>query len=183
LSAAADRNTPDAFKRTARWRLLFGSFLIGICFFSGLPNAIARDSLVNRRAPEFVRKDLSGARLDLKSFRGKVVLLNFWATWCAPCQVDMPVFATWQRQYGSDGFQTVAISMDDDAAPVRRLIPSLNLNYPVVMGDAKLGERYGGVLGLPLTLLIDRNGIVRGRFQGETDLKTIEKQLKMLLAK
>jgi cytochrome c biogenesis protein CcmG, thiol:disulfide interchange protein DsbE len=182
LSATTDRNTLDALRRTARWRFLVGSLLIGICFFSGLPNAIARDSLVNRKAPEFVRKDLSGARLDLKSFRGKVVLLNFWATWCAPCQVDMPVFATWQRQYGSDGFQAIAISMDDNAAPVRRLLPNLNLNYPVVMGDTKLGERYG-VLGIPLTYLIDRNGVVRDRFQSETDLKTIEKQFMMLLAK
>jgi cytochrome c biogenesis protein CcmG/thiol:disulfide interchange protein DsbE len=138
---------------------------------------------VDRKAPDFARKDLSGARLELKSFRGRVVLLNFWATWCAPCQVDMPVFATWQQQYGADGFQMIAISMDDDAAPVRRLLSSLNLNYPVVMGDAKLGERYGGVLGLPLTYLIDRNGMVRGRFQGETDLKAIETQLKILLGK
>jgi cytochrome c biogenesis protein CcmG/thiol:disulfide interchange protein DsbE len=156
---------------------------MGICLACGLPNAAARDSLVNRKAPDFARKDLSGARLELKSFRGKVVLLNFWATWCAPCQVDMPVFATWQQHYGADGLRMIAISMDDDPAPVRRLLPSLNLNYPVVMGDAKLGERYGGVLGLPLTYLIDRNGMVRGRFQGETDLNSIEKQLKMLLAK
>lgn len=93
----------------------------------------------------------------------------------------MPVFAAWQRQYGSDGFQTIGISMDDDAAPARELVSKLKLNYPVAMGDARLGERYGGVLGLPLTFLVDRNGMVRAKFQGETDLKTIEKQLRMLL--
>ena len=75
----------------------------------------------------------------------------------------------------------VGISMDDDAAPVRQLVARLNAKYPIAMGDAKLGEQYGGVMGLPLTYLIDRNGVVRMRFQGETDLKTIERQLQTLL--
>jgi glutathione peroxidase-family protein len=73
--------------------------------------------------------------------------------------------------------------MDDDPALVRGLYAKLKLNYPVAMGDEKLGELYGGVLGLPLTYLIDRNGEVRARFQGETDLKTIEMRLKALLSK
>jgi len=93
----------------------------------------------------------------------------------------MPAFSTWQRQYASQGLQVVGISMDDDAAPVRQLVARLNAKYPIAMGDAKLGEQYGGVMGLPLTYLIDRNGVVRMRFQGETDLKTIERQLQTLL--
>ena len=132
---------------------------------------------MNRRAPEFARKDLAGKSVDLKNFRGKVVLLNFWATWCAPCQLEMPAFAAWQRQYGPDGLQVIGISMDDDATPVVGLVAKLKLNYPVLMGDANLGRQYGGVLGLPLTYLIDRDGVVRARFQGETDLKTIERRL------
>ncbi len=75
----------------------------------------------------------------------------------------------------------VGISMDDDAAPVRQLVARLNAKYPIAMGDAKLGEKYGGVMGLPLTYLIDRNGVVRMRFQSETDLKTIERQLQTML--
>jgi peroxiredoxin len=94
----------------------------------------------------------------------------------------MPVFAAWQRQYGPQGFVIIGISMDDGAAPARRLVSRLKLNYPVAMGDERLGARYGGVLGLPLTFLIDRNGIVRARFQGETDLKLIESQVAALLA-
>jgi peroxiredoxin len=137
---------------------------------------------VNRRAPEFARKDLAGKSVDLKNFRGKVVLLNFWATWCAPCQLEMPAFAAWQRQYGPDGLQVIGISMDDDATPVVGLVAKLKLNYPVLMGDANLGRQYGGVLGLPLTYLIDRDGVVRARFQGETDLKTIERRLQTILA-
>jgi cytochrome c biogenesis protein CcmG, thiol:disulfide interchange protein DsbE len=138
-------------------------------------------SLVNKPAPEIARADLNGTRVTLKTLRGNVILLNFWATWCAPCQIEMPVFNQWQQQYGPRGFHVIGISMDDDAAPVRRLLAKLKTNYPNAMGDAHLGERYGGVLGLPLTFLIDRNGVVRARFQGETDLKTIEKELKTML--
>jgi len=128
-----------------------------------------------------VRKDLSGARLDLKGFRGKVVLLNFWATWCGPCQQEMPVLSSWQLEYGSEGFQVIGISMDDSPAPVRTMVAKMKLSYPVAMGDAALGQRYGGVLGLPLTYLIDKDGVVRAVFQGDTDMKSIERQLKLVL--
>ncbi len=138
--------------------------------------------LVGKKAPQIARTDLDGARIDLASFRGKVVLLDFWATWCASCQVEMPAFVQWQRNYGPQGLQVIGISMDDDPALARRMKAKFRLNYPVAMGDEHLGELYGGVLGLPLTYLIDRHGIVRARFQGETDLKIIEKQLKALLA-
>lgn len=143
--------------------------------------AFAADPLIGKPAPEFVRTDLHGRRIDLNRFRGKVVLLNFWATWCGPCQVELPAFVQWQRDLAPRGFAVIGISMDDDAPPVRRLAAKLSLNYPVAMGDAKLGERYGGVLGLPLTYLIDRHGIVRARFQGDADVKAIEAQLKELL--
>ena len=161
---------------------LLAGLLLGCCSIAFATAAVSpRVSLVNRKAPEIARKDLSGKPLSIHSLRGKVVLLNFWATWCAPCLVEMPVFAKWQQQYELQGLQVISISMDDDSAPVRRQLLKMKLNYPVAMGDAALGERYGGVLGLPLTYLIDRNGIVRAKFQGETDLNTIEKQLKLLL--
>jgi len=142
----------------------------------------ATQSLVGRGAPGFVRRDLTGHNLDLARLHGKVVLLNFWATWCAPCQVEMPMFARWQEQYGPQLLAVIGISMDDDSEPVRRMIRAQRIDYPVAMGDAALGQRYGGVLGLPLTFLIDRNGIVRAKFQGETDLGKIEASLRSLLA-
>ena len=168
----------DASKRAAYRRLLLAGLLLAACFAAGAQTV----SLVGKKAPKFTRRDFSGATVDLAGFRGKVVLLDFWATWCASCQVEMPAFVQWQRQYGPRGLQVIGISMDDDPAVARKLAAKLRLNYPVAMGDEKLGELYGGVLGLPLTYLIDRNGIVRARFQGETDLKSIEKQLKALLA-
>jgi cytochrome c biogenesis protein CcmG, thiol:disulfide interchange protein DsbE len=139
-------------------------------------------SLVHKQAPEFVRNGLDGKRLDLHAYRGKVVLLNFWATWCAPCQVEMPSFVAWQGKYGGQGLQIVGVSMDDDPALARAAYRKLKLNYPVAMGDVKLGDLYGGVLGLPITFLIDRRGIVRAEFEGETDLGKMEAQLKALLA-
>ena len=115
--------------------------------------------------------------------RGKVILLNFWATWCAPCALEIPAFSHWQQEYGARGLQVVGISMDDGAGPVRKMVARLKPAYPIAMGDAELGERYGGVLGLPLTYLIDRNGIVRAQFQGTADLKAMETQIKELLAR
>ena len=160
-------------------KLLIASAVLGI--WSVTVTAFAADTLVNKKAPEFVRKDLNGTSIDLKSLRGKVVLLDFWATWCAPCLIEMPEFATWQREYGPRGLQVIGISMDDEAAPVRSLVAKMKLNYPIAMGDARLGARYGGVLGLPLIYLIDRNGVVRAQFQGETDVKTIEERLRLML--
>ncbi|HMD76446.1 MAG TPA: TlpA disulfide reductase family protein [Terracidiphilus sp.] len=192
MSAAASRGSrgeapagPDAATGARTWisGLMMACLLLGAWFAACSRTACAAESLLNKKAPEFTRRDLNGGNLDLATFRGKVVLLNFWATWCAPCQVEMPRFVQWQRQYGPQGFQVIGISMDDDPELARKLYARLKLNYPVAMGDEKLGELYGGVLGLPLTYLVDRNGEVRARFQGETDLKTIEKRLKALLFK
>jgi len=162
--------------------VLAGVFLLGVCLVPcAAPTALAADSLIGRPAPVFSRTDLNGDKIDLGQLRGKVVLLNFWATWCAPCQIEMPVFAGWQQKYGGQGLQVVGVSMDDDEGPVRELVAKLKLGYPIAMGDVQLGEQYGGVLGLPLTYLIDRDGVVRARFQGETDAKTIETELKRML--
>ena len=94
----------------------------------------------------------------------------------------MPTFAEWQRQFGPQGFQVIGISMDDDPALARKLVAKLKLNYPVAMGDEKLGELNGGVLGLPLTYLIDRDGVARAKFEGETEPKTIQTKLQELFA-
>jgi len=132
-------------------------------------------------SPDFTRTDLDGRPLNLRSYRGRVVLLNFWATWCGPCLVEIPIFAAWQNTYRAAGLQVVGVSMDDDAAPVKRVYEKDHLNYPVAMGDAELGELFGGVLGLPLTYLIDPDGRVVGRYQGEPDLKQLEARIKSLL--
>jgi len=162
--------------------VLIACLIAGPVAVTAAPAGLASDNLLNHKAPGFALTSLDGHPLRLTDFRGKVVLLNFWATWCAPCRLEMPVFAAWQRQYAQLGLQVVGISMDDDAPPARRMVERLQLNYPVAMGDERLAARYGGVLGLPLTFLIDRNGAVRARFQGETDVKKIESEINALLA-
>ena len=160
-----------------RWML--ACMLVSVCFAAG--PARADESLLHKQAPEIVLKDLNGKRVDLHAYRGKVVLLNFWATWCAPCQIEMPRFVAWQKEYGPRGLRVIGISMDDDSELARNLYKKLRLNYPVMMSDEKVGELYGGVLGLPATFLIDSHGVVRAQFLGETDMNAMEEQLKALL--
>ena len=167
-----------AMENKARAALLLVLVLAAGCLHA----APAQVSLVHKHAPLFARKDLSGKPVALRAYRGKVVLLNFWATWCGPCLVELPRFAAWQKQYGPDGLQVIAVSMDDGPSPVRALVRKLELDFPVVMGDEKLGLKYGGVLGLPVTYLIDRNGTVRARIEGASDLNVMESKIRKLLA-
>jgi cytochrome c biogenesis protein CcmG, thiol:disulfide interchange protein DsbE len=164
---------------------IFRSIQLTICCLIGCGVIVCAQTrppdLTNKQAPAFVRVDLAGRRVGLEQYRGKVVLLNFWATWCGPCQVELPRFAAWQKTYGARGFQVLAVSMDDSEAPVRRTVRRLHLDFPVVMGDANLGEEYGGVLGLPITFLIDRDGRIVKRIKGGSDLKELEDSVKSVL--
>jgi thiol-disulfide isomerase/thioredoxin len=165
-------------KRTTRSAVLL-AFAIGVVYAA--PSK--PDPLLHKPAPEFVRNDLAGRPVDLAVFRGRVVLLNFWATWCAPCQVEIPRFIGWQSKYAAGGLQIIGVSMDDDLAPVAALVRERAVNYPVVMGDEHIGLLYGGVLGLPVTYLIDRRGIVRARYEGDADLGAMESAIQRLLGK
>lgn len=134
-----------------------------------------------RSAADFTRKSLDGKTIRLSDYRGKVVLLNFWATWCGPCIEEIPRFSAWQTKYGSQGLQVIGISMDDDVATVQKFNRKHQLTYPVVMGDEHLGELYGGVLGLPITYLIGPGGKIIARYMGETDLNQMETRIGKLL--
>ncbi len=138
-------------------------------------------SACQQRAPDFSRSDLEHRQVSLSAYQGKVVLLNFWATWCASCLDEIPRFRAWQLQNGKRGLQIVGISMDDEGAPVRTFYRKYRLNYPVLMGDENLGELYGGVLGLPVTFLIDRKGRIRYQHQGQTDLGVMQREIEHLL--
>ena len=132
-------------------------------------------------APDFTRNDLQGKQQKLSAYRGKLVLLNFWATWCEPCRAEISQFSAWQRRYAPRGLQVLGVAMDDELSAVAQVAQRQNLAYPVLMGDAQLGQLYGGVLGLPLSYLIDPQGRIVERYRGEPDLKRIEDQIKALL--
>ncbi|MHB8478078.1 MAG: TlpA family protein disulfide reductase [Steroidobacteraceae bacterium] len=142
----------------------------------------ADSKAVGDMAPEFSRADLAGKPVRLADYRGKLVLLNFWASWCGPCLEEMPRFSGWQREYGAQGLQVIGVSMDDDAAAAKRFIARHPSSYPILLGDAELGESFGGVFGLPLTYLIDPKGRIVARYQGNGDLAKMEAKIKALLA-
>ena len=134
-------------------------------------------------APDFTLTDLDGRKLTLSDYRGKVVLLDFWATWCGPCRTEIPHFVEMQNTYGPQGFQVIGISMDDDAKPVREFAQHYKLNYPVAVGDDKLADRFGGVLGLPVNFIIDRQGRIHAKYLGATDVSVFDEAVKNVLAK
>jgi cytochrome c biogenesis protein CcmG/thiol:disulfide interchange protein DsbE len=123
---------------------------------------------------------IDGTRVTLAKLRGKVVLIDFWATWCGPCREEIPRLVELQRSRASRGLQLLGISMDDDSATVQRFYSELHMNYPVVMGDVALAERFGGVLGLPVKFLIDRDGRMVGRSHAH-DIEELARELDPLL--
>jgi len=133
-------------------------------------------------APDFSLTDLTGQKLSLSSYRGKVVLLDFWATWCVPCRAEIPHFVEMQNRYGAQGLQIIGISMDDDEQLARDFRQQYKMNYPVAMGSPALAEQYGGILGLPITFTIDREGRIFRKHIGATDPSIFEAEIKKLLA-
>ena len=144
---------------------------------SGHPRAHAQRA----SAPDFSLPDLQGGQLELSAYRGKVVLLDFWATWCDPCRDEIPHFAELQDKYRDQGLLIIGVSMDDEPEPVRDFYQKFKMNYPVVMGNAKIGEAYGGVLGLPIAFLIGRDGRIYSRHIGATNISVFETEIVKLL--
>ena len=107
--------------------------------------------------------------------------MDFWATWCDPCREEIPRFVDLQNEYGSQGLQIIGVSMDDEPGPVRDFSQRFKMNYPVVIGNARIGEVYGGVLGLPIAFLIGRDGRIYAKHIGATDISVFEGEIVNLL--
>lgn len=154
-----------------RRRFLVGAAAVGIA--SSSVQALQKLT-PGMTPPPFSRTGLDGKPVNLAAFKGKVVLLDFWASWCAPCVVIIPHFRDWQARWSKRGFQVIGISMDDSASEARAAATRLGVNYPVIMGDAKLAIQYGGILGLPVEMLVGRDGRILSIWHGETAPVTIE---------
>jgi len=129
-------------------------------------------------APELSLNDLNGRPLRLADYRGKVVLLNFWATWCEPCRHEIPEFI--QVENSRRDLQILGISLDDSDEPVHTFYREFKMNYPVAIGDAALARQYGGILGLPITFLIGCDGRIAGKHIGEVDISNITGEINSL---
>ena len=134
-------------------------------------------------APDFALQSLEGKTVHLSDYRGKAVLLNFWATWCAPCKIEMPWFVELQNKYGPQGLQIVGVAMDDASfGNISDFARDMGVNYPVLVGKESVGDAYGGVQFLPENFYIDRNGRVVNRAFGLKGKDEVEDEIKKILA-
>jgi thiol-disulfide isomerase/thioredoxin len=133
-------------------------------------------------APSISLTDIEGKRLDLADYKGKVVVLDFWATWCGPCRAEIPGFTELQDKYASQGFSMIGISLDDEPGPVVDFYKEFKMNYPVAVGNQRIGELYGGILGLPTTFVIGRDGRIYAKHTGGVNPALIEEEVQQLLA-
>jgi peroxiredoxin len=132
---------------------------------------------------DFTLKDMNEKEVSLASYKGKVILLDFWATWCGPCKVEIPGFVEMQNTYGPKGFQVIGISIDDKAEQLKPFAAEFKMNYPVLQGLGRddVTDALGPILGLPTTLVIGRDGRICAAHAGMTSKETFENQIKELL--
>ena len=131
-------------------------------------------------APAFTLMDVNGRSVSLASLRGKVVILDFWATWCPPCKREIPDFIKLQSEYGSKGLQIVGIALDQPNK-VQAFVKDNGMNYPVLLGTDEVAANYGGVEAIPTTFIIDKNGKIVTKYEGFRSKETFESQIKKLL--
>jgi thiol-disulfide isomerase/thioredoxin len=154
-------------------------------------NDIPVESVAGTPAPDVIFKDLDGKEVPLSSFKGKVVLINFWATWCDPCYIEIPWLIEMQEKFGARGFTVLGVSMDEEGkAAVAPFLAKerfnvngrkLPMNYPIVLGNDDTATKFGGLLGYPTSFLISKDGKEIKKIQGlipfEELTKSIESQL------
>jgi cytochrome c biogenesis protein CcmG/thiol:disulfide interchange protein DsbE len=132
-------------------------------------------------APDFELDRMNGDTFHLDAHRGEVVVVNFWATWCPPCREEIPGFVKLQKEYGDDGLTIVGVSMDDGGfSTVRPFADKMDINYPLVMDDGKVGRAYGPVRALPSTFVVGPDGMiqhVRSGYLPEAQLRAWVKPL------
>ena len=138
-------------------------------------------SNVRKTAPNFTLSDSKGTSVRLSDYKGRVVLLDFWATWCHGCKIEIPWYMEFQNKYKDKGLSVIGVSMDEDGwKSVKPFLEEKKMNYTVVVGNADLAKLYG-VDQLPVTLLIDRDGKIADSHAGMVDKNAFEKEIALLL--
>ena len=144
----------------------------------------AEPTSVRSMAPDFTLTSLSGDTISMKDLRGKVVLLNFWATWCGPCRMEIPGLVQLQSRYGARGLRVIGMDeiSEDNANAVRRFYREFQLNYPVVLASDSVGNLYGGITGTPTSILIGRDGRIYAEYVGLVNEQVFARAIRNLLA-
>jgi peroxiredoxin len=163
--------------------LLLGCFLQGCSTEPSTVKAASVKSDKERHpAPDFALKDADGKTVHLADYKGKVVLLDFWATWCGPCKIEIPWFTDMEHKLKDKGFEVLGVAMDDNGwEDVKPFLASMKMNYRVVVGDDTTAQAYGGVDSLPTTFLIDKQGKIAAIHVGLTGRKEFEDGINELL--
>ena len=159
--------------------------LLNRSIFAALIIVLPLVSVLGQEAtPQFALKDVNGSTVRLRAYRGKVVLVNFWATWCPPCRAEMPDLVILQREYAKHGLQIIGITYPpEDKIRVRRFARSLKVNYPIILGTSQIKARFSSEETLPLTVVIDRDGKVDNIISGILLHQEFEEKIKPLLMK
>jgi len=145
----------------------------------GLPD------LRGKRAPDFSLRTVEGKKVSLSDYKGKAVLINFWATWCAPCKIEMPWLVALRKQYATQGFEILGVSEDDADTPRTKLAKfgqEEGLNYPLLVGDDAVSRKYGGVEFLPTSYFVGRDGKIVAETAGLVSKDEVEASIKKALA-
>ena len=157
-------------------RIIFATLMIAFSAAS----VLAQET----RAPRFTLKDVNGRTVRLSDYQGKVVLINFWATWCPPCRAEMPDLVRLQRDHAEQGLQILGITYPPETkARVRRFARSLKVNYPIILGTREIKDRFSSEETLPLTVVINRDGKVTDIISGILLRKEFDEKIKPLLMK
>jgi thiol-disulfide isomerase/thioredoxin len=135
-------------------------------------------------APGFTLTDLDGKKVSLSDFKGRPVLVNFWATWCGPCKVEMPWFEQFQKQYAAQGFEILGLTDDVDVGKdtITKVAHRIGVSYPILLTDGKVQTAYGGLDVLPMSFYVDRNGVVVEETAGLGSKDEIEAHIKRTIA-
>ena len=169
-------------------RVLCGTALVVGFVFNACSNsggsvrAAVKPESERKSAPDFTLKDANGSAVKLSDYRGKVGLLNFLATWCGPCKMEIPWFMEFEQKFKDQGFAVLGVSMDEDGwDAVKPYIAQKKINYRVVMGDDTVGNLYGGIESLPSTFIIDRDGKVASVHIGLVGKRDYESEIEHLI--
>ncbi len=167
--------------------VLLTGFLLGCVIYGCSPAKTVKAASLKpdkerHAAPDFALKDADGKTVRLSEYKGKVVLLDFWATYCGPCKIEIPWFMDFERKHKDQGFSVLGIDMDDEGwDAVKPFVSDVGINYRIVVGNDATADKFGGIEALPTTFLIDRQGRIADVHVGLTSKSEFENAIEQLL--